>query len=248
MIISTLALPVFFAGILMFLAPCTLPILPAYVSFIAGVSKEKKEFYTQETKNKIQKNALFFVFGFSLIFILLGILLGFAGGLIGFSREIILKVSGFVILLLGIGMLFPGFWNFSGLQIKIPQYFKVNSKTSSFLFGAVFALGWSPCVGPILGTVLVLAGTSGTVFSGAVLLFIFSLGFSLPFLVLARWYSKLSVLTKKLTIVSRVFSIVGAILIILIGILLISDSWVLFAEWGFKIFEIFNYEAIQKYF
>src|SRR3989344_9550896 len=146
----------FVAGVLMFLAPCTLPIVPGYLAFIAGGSERKR----------VVGNAVMFVLGFSLVFILLGVFAGALGGLLGPWKFYLGRAAGVVLILFGLTML--GFWRVPllssdrHLDISIFRYFKIGSPQSSFFIGALFALGWSPCIGPILGTILLVASVEAT--------------------------------------------------------------------------------------
>ena len=132
-------------------------------------------------------NACAFVLGFSIIFILLGTFAAAIGGLLGHSRDYIARAAGFLVIFFGLMMLDVVHLPVIGQEwhVKIPKFLSVGRWESSLLIGALFALGWSPCIGPILGTVLFFASTSSTIVQGALLLGIFSLGLAIPFLVTA---------------------------------------------------------------
>ncbi len=251
MLVLSLLIPAFISGFLMFLAPCTLPIVPGYLAFVSGVrlSDENNPEARRLAHTKIKKNSLFFVLGFSLIFILLGILLGFFGSVLGVSREILLQVSGVLVIMFGLMML--GVFSFSFFKrqftIKLPSWFRIGTPKSSFLIGGIFALGWSPCIGPILGTLLVLAGTLGTAFQGALLLAVFSLGLAVPFLISAALYTRSQNFFLRYSVLFKVFSIIGGLLLVLIGVLLLLNEWSLFQEWGFEIFKFLDYESLKDY-
>ena len=131
--------------------------------------------------------------------------------------------------------------------LRMPSWLRVGTPKSSFVVGGIFALGWSPCIGPILGTILVLAGSLGTAVQGGLLLAVFSLGFSIPFLVSAFLYHKAQDFFARNHSLFKVFSIIGGILMFVIGVLLIFNEWSLFQEWGFKIFKFIEYEKLQNY-
>jgi len=249
MLVAGLLVPTFFAGVLMFLAPCTLPIIPAYLGFISGSSSEDILKQKKTALDQIQKSAVFFVLGFSAVFILFGVLLGLAGSVVAPYRNILLQIGGFLIILFGLSMvgLFSLPFISKNSQIAVPKFVKRGSPKGSFLIGSIFALGWSPCIGPILGTVLILAGSSGNVFAGAFLLFIFSLGFSIPFLLTAKLYVASIRYIKKIQQWIPTITVIGGLFLIVIGVLLLLDKFYLFEEWGFKIFHFMNYESIQKY-
>ncbi len=133
------------------------------------------------------------------------------------------------------------------LRVKAPVWLKVGTSGSSFLMGGIFAIGWSPCVGPVLGAILVLAGTSGAVVSGALLLAVFSLGLAIPFMLVAYFYSQAGKYIQKLSKFLNIISIVGGLFLLLIGGLLVLDKFYLFQEWGFELLKFINYEAIEQY-
>ncbi len=249
MLVLGLLVPTFLAGIFMFLAPCTLPILPAYLGFISGASPEDIQNKKKVALHRIQKSALFFVFGFSTIFVLFGLLMGLAGSVVAPYKSVLLQIGGVFIILFGMSMtgLFSLPFISGNSYIAIPKSIKRGSKGGSFLIGSIFALGWSPCIGPILGTVLVLAGTSGTALTGMILLFVFSLGFAIPFLLTARLYTVFIDRVKKIERWLPVISFIGGIFLILIGVLLLVDKFYLFEEWGFRIFHFMNYQTIENF-
>lgn len=238
----------FIAGVLTFFAPCTLPLVPAFLGIISGARVEdlRNQEIARAVRWRIFKNAVFYVLGFSLVFISFGVALSYLGTLF-IIRELLEKVGGLFIIAFGLVLLgwlkIP--WLDSGKQIAVPRLFRNVSLANSFLLGAIFAIGWSPCVGPLLGTILLLASTSGTVFEGTFLLVIFSIGLGLPFLVTAlligkaftafgRWGSTFSIMNK-----------VAGIFLITIGFLLILGKFSLVHSqfknyfYNFQFFEVF---------
>ena len=240
-----LFLGAFVAGVLMFLAPCTLPIVPGYLAFIAGVPAGQ----VGSSRRRIFINALAFVVGFSVVFILLGSFAASLGGLLGPWREVLGRAAGAIIILFGLTML--GVFNIPLLsgerRIRLPRWLSLGHPHSSFLIGTLFALGWSPCIGPILGTILFLASASATAVQGATLLAVFSLGLAIPFLLCAwaigqaeGWVQRAGALTKALSLAG------GAILVVL-GVLMLTNTMGLLIKWGFSIFNAVGYDALLKY-
>lgn len=217
----------------MFLAPCTLPIVPGYLAFIAGTSDTKKD------RGRILRNAFAFVLGFSIIFITLGASAGFIGGLVGAWRSIISQVAGLIIILFGLTML--GVLRLPGLSsehhIRLPKFLTIGRWESSLLIGALFAIGWSPCIGPILATVLFLASSSQTVLWGAFLLAVFSLGLGLPFIITAALMDSGKDMFGKWATTTKILSFIGGLLLIGIGTLMLTNNSGLLIEWGFKFLE-----------
>ena len=238
----------FVAGIFMFLAPCTLPLVPAYLAFISGVKNEDLEDPSKRAHAKalIVKNGITFVLGFSLIFIAFGMLAGFFGSFIGQFRSVLAQVGGVFIIIFGLMML--QIINIAPLmrehRLKMPAILTPGKPSSAFIMGSVFALGWTPCVGPVLASVLLLASTSTTVFSGGLLLAVFSLGLAVPFLITAVLYARASHVIAKYSGVTKWVGRVGGVFLIFIGILLFTDNFGLTVEYGYRVFNFFGFEGL----
>jgi len=174
----SLVIPAFIAGILTFLAPCTLPLVPAYLGFISGISARDLQdpLTAKQAKRKIFLNGLFFILGFSAVFIILGTVAGLFGQLLFGYRIWLSRIGGIFVMLFGLSMLNVIKIPFLSKEIKIktPMLFQKGRATNSFVLGATFGLGWTPCVGPILGSILTLAAASTTAFQGGFLLAVFS--------------------------------------------------------------------------
>lgn len=241
----------FIAGILTFLAPCTLPLVPAYLGFISGVSTEDLEDpeKAKGARRKIFLNGFFFIMGFSLVFILFGTLAGVIGqGLVPY-RIWLTRIGGILVILFGLFML--GVFNLSFLQvdkrIKMPKWLKVGKPTTSITIGAAFAFGWTPCVGPILGSILLLSSTSGSALQGAIMLSVFSFGLAIPFLLVALGYSHATKYINQISKYLKWVSIVGGVFLVLLGILLLTNNFSLLIQYGYQIFSFINYEGLLDY-
>lgn len=195
------ALASFFAGVITFLAPCTLPLVPGYLGFISGVTSDDHD--TPEgirrAEKKIRKNGLLFVAGFSIVFIALGSLAGFAGGFLLHNRILLSRIGGALVIFFGLFML--GLFRLPVLSVekrlRFPKFLVVGEPFSSLVIGGAFAFGWTPCVGPILASILALASTSGSVLQGTVLLVFFSAGLGLPFICISFAYSNATARIEK---------------------------------------------------
>jgi len=237
--IAQLAIPAFIAGVLMFFAPCTLPLVPGYLGFVGGVSRRR-----------LVKNAIFFILGFTIIFILFGSVFAAAGINLSRWRPIIVRVGGAIIFLFGLtmtGLLKSQIFQYSW-SLRVPSGIKPGKALSSLLFGAVFALGWTPCIGPVLGTILLLASGTETVAQGAILLLIFSLGLAVPFLLVALGVKSLLVKENKYQKLFKGAEIAGGIILMVIGGLLVANRLGLLVSGGFRLFRFINYDRLLNYF
>ncbi|HVU79863.1 MAG TPA: cytochrome c biogenesis protein CcdA [Candidatus Paceibacterota bacterium] len=243
-----LAPAAFLAGVLMFLAPCTLPIVPGYLAFISG-SAAPGNGQSKRAGKKVIRNAVAFVLGFSAVFILLGLFAGFFGALLGPWKDTIARAAGLVIILFGLTML--GLLRLPGLggehHIRLPKFLSVGHPQSSFFIGALFALGWSPCVGPILGTVLLVASTSSTATAGAVLLAAFSLGLGLPFLLTAVFLESVHETFAHWSGFASVLSKIGGVVLVALGVLMLLGHMGLLIEWGYGLFGSFGYGRLLEH-
>lgn len=207
----------FLEGVITFISPCLLPMLPIYLSFLGGNSGAKDE-------GKMLKNAFGFVLGFSLIFILLGTLAGTLGQLITLNSALFNLITGMIVIIFGMGFL--GFFNLKfinpGSKIDFtPEGFGFFK---SIIFGMVFSVGWTPCVGAFLGTALLMAANSGHVLSGMLMLLLYALGLGIPFILTALMMSKLgntfSFIKRNYTVINKI----SGIFLIIIGILMITGK------------------------
>jgi cytochrome c-type biogenesis protein len=214
----------FFVGFLTFFTPCFLPLLPAYLSFISGVSIGELQ-ATAQPKRILVINTLFFILGFSIIFILLGASVTYLGGLLHAYRTWVRVIGGAIIMLFGVFLL----GGFSARFLERERRFQLRSKPAGYLgsvlVGAAFAAGWSPCIGPILGSILVYAGTSDTLWYGIVLLIVYSAGLGLPLLISALLVDSLVKKLGNITRYIRVFSVVSGVVLIIMGLILVTDPF-----------------------
>ncbi|MEX2033170.1 MAG: cytochrome c biogenesis protein CcdA [Candidatus Colwellbacteria bacterium] len=251
---SSLILPAFIAGIFTFLAPCTLPLVPAYLGFISGASLEdlKNPTRVRRARFRIILNAVFYLIGFSLVFIVLGSLFGLGGQALAQYRVWLARISGLFVIFFGLYMLnvlkLP-FLNFlsSDRQPKFLRTLKPGNPISSFVFGTAFATGWSPCVGPILGSILTLAAATTTVKSGALLLSVFSAGLAIPFLLIAVGVGSASSYINKISKYLNIVSVIGGVFLILLGILLITGKFNIFVGTIYQLFNFINYDRLLNY-
>lgn len=244
----SLIIPSFIAGILTFLAPCTLPLVPGYLGFISGASLDdlKDPEKAGKARKKIFLNGLFFVIGFSLVFIVLGSLAGFAGRSLIQYRFWLSRIGGVFVIVFGLFMM--GVLKLPFLtkerQLHVPSIFQRGKPFNSFILGFAFALGWTPCVGPILGSILTLAAVSSTVGQGAILLAVFSLGLAVPFLIIAVGIGWASQHLNKISKYLNAISFIGGIFLVFLGILLVTNSFAVWISYFYRFFSFINYDSL----
>ena len=195
----------FLAGLLSFVSPCVLPLIPAYLSFLTGSSLEElKADRDAARRTRVLLHALAFVAGFTLIFMLIGLSASAVGSVFTDYKDWIARIGGIVIIVLGLNMV--GVFKIPFLAMdKRPQMRSANrSLLASFLVGLGFAAGWSPCIGPILGGILALV-TQQTIGIATFLLFVYSMGLAIPFLLTA------AAITQALGLLDRIKRYLGAI-------------------------------------
>ncbi len=218
------------AGLLSFFSPCILPLLPAYFSFITGLSLDELTENKKETRRKVFLSTIFYVAGFSFIFILFGASASFLGGLAAQYSWVVRYIGGAIVLTFGLHLL--GVINIKGLNFE--KRFHVNEKPlhlmGTFVIGMAFGAGWSPCIGPMLGTILIVAGNQDTVLKGVALLGVYSAGLAVPFLVISIFINSILEIMKKAKKLMMVINKVSGVLLIAIGLLLIFDKFRLLAN------------------
>jgi cytochrome c-type biogenesis protein len=215
----------FSAGLLSFASPCVLPLVPSYITYITGVSF--KDLSEGASKGKLRwltiSHSLLFIMGFSLIFVLMGASASYLGQVLIQYQSWIMKVGGVLIIILGIH--FTGWITIPFLQME--RRFELRQKPlghlGSFLVGVVFAAGWTPCVGPILSTILLYASTSKSFTTGIVLLGAYSMGLGLPFFIASLAFNTFLSTFDKIKRYLRVITVASGVFLIVIGILLLTD-------------------------
>ena len=201
----------FLEGVLTFISPCLLPMLPIYVSYFAGGGNR--------SASKTLKSALGFVTGFTIIFVAMGALAGVLGGFLREYRTIVNIVLGLVVIFFGLS-----FWGVFNLGFFKGSKKDVNTQNMGFfsalLFGVVFSIGWTPCVGAFLGTALSLAAQQAHVLEGMIMLLIYSLGLAIPFIVSALLIDYLKNAFNWIKKHYKVINVISGVFLIIIGFLM----------------------------
>lgn len=209
----------FLAGLLSFLSPCILPLIPSYLSFIGGISLLELQ-RNRTMRLSIFLQTLFFVLGFSVVFITLGVLFSSTGGILSNAVQLVNIIAGAVVILLGFNFIFD-FWKILNREKRVHIDRKPVGFLGSILLGMAFGGGWTPCVGPILASILILAGSSGKMLNGIFLLIAYSAGLGLPFLLAGLFFSQFARQMEKIKPYLNRIRIASGIFLIMIGILIL---------------------------
>lgn len=203
----------FLEGIITFISPCILPLLPLYISYFMGGNEENVK-----SKYKALVNSLGFVLGFTIIFTLLGTIAGTFGSFIKEQSVIINIVGGFIVVLFGTN--YMGLFKIPFLErnLKIKAEVKTLKFISSILFGMIFAIGWTPCVGTFLGAALMIAINSQDILKGTIMLLIYSIGLGIPFVICAVLIDKLKETFNFIKRNYKVINKISGIILVVIGI------------------------------
>jgi cytochrome c-type biogenesis protein len=211
----------FAAGLLSFFSPCIFPLIPGYFSFITGLSLDKMTVdYDTAVRRKVLFSAIAFVSGFSAVFIMMGASASFLGGIIFEYRTIIRVIGGLIVILFGVHL--TGLIRIRGLEFekRVQVVNKPLNYFGGFLVGMAFGAGWSPCIGPLLGSILIFAGSKDTVSEGILLLGIYSAGLAIPFILISLFINYILTFVKRVSFAMKYINIAAGILLVFVGALL----------------------------
>jgi cytochrome c-type biogenesis protein len=215
----------FGAGVLSFLTPCCLPIFPSFLSYITGVSVDDLQAGSAISKKRILQHSLAFFIGFSTIYVALGLAASALGSLFYESRSWLPIVGGIFVAVMGLSLLGVVKVPFLMRERRMQFARKPEGYLGSVLVGFAYAAGWTPCVGPILGSVLFVAASHPG--QGGLLLLAYSIGFALPFITLAYWLGSARWLTRYTLVIERV----GGALMVIMGIMLATGTMKVLSQW-----------------
>jgi cytochrome c-type biogenesis protein len=224
----------FSAGLLSFLSPCVLPLVPAYITYITGSAVA--ELNSGKARLHTVYKSLGFVLGFSLVFIAMGASITSIGKLLITNMDIFRKVGGTLIVLFGIHI--TGLFKIKTLyyEKRLVPFEKLSKNISSVFIGMAFAAGWTPCVGPILASILIYAGSMETISMGILLLTAYSLGLAVPFILTAYAIGSFSAFFKRISRHLNTISIVSGVLLIIMGVLIFTNKISILSQY----FDFFN--------
>ena len=222
----------FAAGFLSFVSPCVLPLLPSYVSFITGLSMEQltEGEQTAQVRRTVLVNSSLFVAGFTTVFVLLGASATLAGQFLLTYQSVITRIAGVIVILFGLyvmGAIKPR-WLMADKRVHLDR--KPKGYIGSYLVGTAFAAGWTPCVGPILGAILLMASTAEGTLHGMLLLTAYSMGLAVPFfatsLALNTFLARFTAFSRHM----RTVSVVSGVFLIAVGVLIFLDAFTVFSS------------------
>ncbi len=225
----------FFAGVLSVASPCILPIIPSFMGYITGVSLSDgySKLHKKVARRKLFINTLIFGAGFSLVFLMFGAVIGVIGQTLVLNRPIFQTIGGIIIIFFGLQL--TGLINLKFLmkekKLELSPKLKKMEYLRSLLVGILFAFGWAPCYGPIIGAIFTLAATEASFGQAMMLFFFYSLGFLVPLLLFTYLIAHASQKLKKFQKLAKYTSIVAGIFVILLGFLLMTNNLNILVNW-----------------
>jgi len=237
MVESPTFLAAFVAGVLSFISPCVLPLIPGYLSYISGLTLDEMQgtgdtaMSFGEARRRVLAASIFFILGFSFVFICFGAAASVLGQYMLERQRLLAKIAAVIVILFGLhtmGVLRIG-WLYSEKRVQVER--KPTTLFGAFFVGLAFAFGWTPCIGPILGGILAIAGTQQTVGQGVQLLAVYSAGLGLPFLLTALAINQFFTVFKRIRKHYHLIEIVSGLLLVLIGVLIFTNRFTLIAKW-----------------
>jgi cytochrome c-type biogenesis protein len=217
----------FFAGLISFISPCILPLIPMYLSFISGMSLDemKSDINRKKILGKVIISSILFVLGFSFVFIALGASATFFGKFLLSKLSLFSKIAGVIIIILGLQI--AGVFNLRFLNYQ--KKFNFNNKTLGFMgpfvAGLAFAFGWTPCFGPVLGTILIYSSSQDTLWQGILLLSIYSLGLAIPFLLTGIGINAFLGFLQRIKKYYKAIELVTGVFLIIMGVTMVMGSF-----------------------
>src|SRR6202049_2307232 len=230
---SSLPLPIaaFFAGLISFLSPCVLPLVPGYLSMISGAGLEELKVPQAHLMRRVMVNSIVFIVGFSVVFIALGLAATGVGQVLGMYKHTLARVAGIVIIIFGLHL--TGIFKIKALYTDARLHSVKGSSTliGAFVIGFAFAFGWTPCLGPILTAILTVASEQDQVLKGGLLLAIYSLGLAVPFLLTSLLMERFLKFYSRFRSKMHMLEVASGGLLIALGVLLVIGRFTLISSW-----------------
>ncbi len=233
----------FLAGAVSFLSPCVIPLIPGYLSYVSGVSTAELEAGASGLSARVLGHSLLFVLGFVLVFVALGASASAIGAALAAYRPVLNKLAGLFIVAMGLSLL--GVIRLAALARE--YHFRVaespRGPAGPVLMGAAFAFTWTPCIGPILASVLLYAGAAGTVKTGAALLFIYAVGLGLPFILTGLAFTRGMRALRWLRRFARPIEALSGATLVAVGALLLTNKMFYVSIWAQRMFARFGLDV-----
>jgi cytochrome c-type biogenesis protein len=226
-------LAAFVAGFLSFISPCVLPLIPGYVSFVSGVSLEdmRGDAAVSSARRHVLVTSLFFVLGFSLVFVALGATASVVGRFLFEKQPILAKIAGVLLVIFGLHTMGVFRIPFLETEKRLQSDRKPAGALGAILVGIAFAFGWSPCIGPILGGILALAASKETVWEGVELLAVYSVGLGIPFLLTSIAINQFFAFSKRIRKHYHAIEMVSGGLLVAIGVLIFTNQFTIIVRY-----------------
>lgn len=226
----------FLAGVVSFLSPCVIPLVPGYLSYVSGVSVDGLESGAPGQTSRVLGQSLLFVLGFALVFVALGASASAIGAALSAYRVVLNRVSGLFIIAMGLSLM--GILRVGALAAEHRVHFadRPRGAVGTALLGGAFAFAWTPCIGPILASILLYAGSVGTVRTGALLLLVYALGLGLPFVLTGLVFTRGMRALRWLRRFSRPIETLGGLTLVAVGTLVLTDRMFYVSIWAQRIF------------
>ena len=219
-------LAAFAAGFLSFVSPCVLPLIPGYISFVSGVSVEEMRAEAPPATSRVQVflTSLAFVIGFSIVFVALGASATAVGKFMFAKLPLLSKIAGVILIIFGLHTMGVFRLAFLDTEKRVHSQRKPAGPLGAMLVGIAFAFGWTPCIGPILGGILAIAGSRNTVGEGITLLAVYSLGLGIPFLLTSLAINQFFGAAKRIRKYYHTIEVASGVLLIAIGVLIVTGQ------------------------
>jgi cytochrome c-type biogenesis protein len=220
-------LAAFAAGFLSFVSPCVLPLIPGYISFVSGVSLEEMRAESQApsaSRWQVFATSLAFVIGFSIVFVALGASATAIGKFLFARLPLLSKIAGVILIVFGLHTM--GIFRLAFLETekRVQAQRKPAGAVGALLVGIAFAFGWTPCIGPILGGILAIAGSKNTISEGVILLAVYSLGLGIPFLITSLAINQFFSFSKRIRRYYHAIEVTSGALLVTIGVLILTGQ------------------------
>ena len=219
------------AGMLSFLSPCVLPLVPGYLSLISGAGLDELKAPQARLMQRVMLNSIAFIFGFSVVFVALGAAATEVGQVLGIYKHTLARIAGVIIILFGLHL--TGIFKIKALYTDARLHSVKGSSTpvGAFVIGFAFAFGWTPCLGPILSAILAIAAEQNTLAKGVLLLAVYSLGLAVPFLLTSLLMERFLKFYSRFRSHMHALEVASGVLLIALGVLLVIGRFTLISNW-----------------